>query len=714
VDAGLRAGALRRVAPVPVAALHAAHRRPRLTLPARVPWWLGLWGLAAAARLLYRFGADEPLLFSHQYHYWEGALRILEHPQPLTYILTSDQWREWPLGGPWTIAPLYHLFLAALLAVSGTSLTFVLVVQSLLDAAVAVAVGHLGERAAGSPRGRWAGVAYALYWYAIQLCNSTMTEALHTPLLALAFVLLARLLPERDGDPPAWRAAFLAGLVFGLGGLARTVGLAFVGPAALLLLARYRRRGVSAAVAFVLAAALPIVPWAVRNRVLLGDPSPIESASVANLFIDNVYVDEARYARMEHFVFKEKTPAARRDVAMAYVKDGLRKRWRLIPAKVRHNATHLLRPEGLWILLGVQQAWPAWRHALNLALDDVWLVLAVPLFLAWLAAGRGWLRAAVLAWTALYLFLIVVVFHAEIRYRLPLVPYALAGAAGGWAVLRERRRAAWIAAAAGALLVALVVVRPFAGPAWRAGLAFARLQGAAEPMARGDFAAARSAAWRAAAADPTSMWPWIRYGRWLAGAGRYEDALDAYTRAAPLREVPWEPTAVRPALLAAAGRADEARAAAGAANRMSLAVDSWILLDVAWRATGAPVTDEIAMGGLDYGAARDFMAPRGGQRWSRPEARLRFRPRTVARAYELVLDMGMPAPGPESSDVSVEVDRRRFGPFAVSRAFAEQRVRIDAPADGVIDVVLRAPSWSRTGQPAAQGIALRGARVIPY
>jgi hypothetical protein len=43
----------------------------------RVPWWAALGLLALAARLAWRFGADEPLLYSHQYHYWEGALRIV-------------------------------------------------------------------------------------------------------------------------------------------------------------------------------------------------------------------------------------------------------------------------------------------------------------------------------------------------------------------------------------------------------------------------------------------------------------------------------------------------------------------------------------------------------------------------------------------------------------------------------------------------------------
>lgn len=684
----------------------------------RVPWWAALGLLALLARLAWRFSADEPLLFSHQYHYWEGALRIVEHPRPFWYIFTSDEWRQWPLGGPWTIAPLYYLFLAGLLAISGTSLVFVQVVQSALDALVAVAVGHLGARAAGSARGRWAGVAYALFFPAVQICNSTMTEALHTPLLALAFVFLARALPEEaeHGRPAALRVAALAGLAFGLGGLARTVGLAFVPVAAAFLLMRYRGRGWKPAAALVLAAALPIVPWAVRNRVLLDDPSPIESASVANLLIDNVYVDGERYDRLEHFVFKETTPSARRERAMEFVEQGLRKRYHLIPAKVRHNVTHFLRPEGLWVLLGVQHPWPAWRHVLSIAFDDVWLILIPPLFLVWLVAGRGPLRAILLAWTALYLFLILVVFHSEIRYRLPLAPYAMAGAAGGLAVLARggRRGRARIAALAGAAVIALVSLAPFAGPAWRGVIAAVRLQDAGGALSRGDAAAAAAAASRAAAADPTSTWPWIRYARWLVRAGRPADALEAYARAAPLRELPWEPPATRPALLAEVGRAEEARAAADEANRQALLFDSWIQLDVAWRALPAPRTDEVLLARGDLGAVRDFLQPKGDHRWSRPRAEVRMRPRTVASGYELVIEMGAPPPAPdEERDVQVTVDGGDVRRLRIGPAFAEYRFPVPAPADGVVDVALRARPWTRSGQSAAQGVAVRRVALSP-
>ena len=682
----------------------------------RIPWWAALGLLALLARLAWRFGADEPLLYSHQYHYWEGALRILEHPRPFWFVLTSDEWRQWPLGGPWTIAPLYYLFLAGLLAISGKSLVFVQIVQSALDALVAVAVGHLGARAAGSSRGRWAGVAYALFFPAIQLSNSTMTEALHTPLLALAFVLLARAVPEQEGGPAVLRVAALAGLVFGLGGLARTVGLAFVPVGAALLLMRHRGRGWNPAIVLVLAAALPVVPWAVRNRVLLDDPSPIESASVANLLIDNVYVEGERYDRLEHFVFKETTPSARRERAMEFVEQGLRKRYHLIPRKVRHNATHFLRPEGLWVLLGVQQPWPAWRHVLNIVFDDVWLLLIPPLFLAWLVAGRGPLRAMLLAWTALYLFLIVIVFHTEIRYRMPLAPFAMAGAAGGVAALArgDRRARARVAALAGAGVIALVSIAPFAGPAWRGAAAAVRLQGAGDALARGDLAAAGETASRVAAADPTSTWPWVRYARWLVRAGRPAEALDAYGRAAPLRETPWEPPATRPALLAALGRMDEARAAAEEANRLALLADSWIQMEVAWRALEPPRADEVLLARGDLGAVRHFLQPRRDHRWSRPRALVRMRPRTIAPGYELVIEMGAPPPSPDGGmDVLVAVDGGDARLLRIGAAFAEHRFRIAAPADGVVDVEIRARPWSRTRQPAAQGVAVRRVALAP-
>ena len=313
------------------------------------------------------------------------------------------------------------------------------------------------------------------------------------------------------------------------------------------------------------------------------------------------------------------------------------------------------------MLLGVQQPWPAWRHALNIAFDDLWLVLVPPLFLAWLVAGRGPLRAMLLAWTALYLFLIVVVFHSEIRYRMPLAPYAMAGAAGGLAVLArgDRANAGADRGAGGCGRHRARRLAPYAGPAWRGAVAVVRLQPAGDALARGDGAAAAEAAARAVAADPTSTWPWIRYARWLVRAGRPAEALDAYARAEPLRETPWEPPATRPALLAELGRAGRS---ARRRRRRPIASpcvgDSWLLLEVAWRALPAPRTDEVLLARGRPG--RGARLPPAARRVPlvAPAARgCGCGPAPSRLAYELVIEMGAPPPSPDGGmEVEVAVD----------------------------------------------------------
>jgi hypothetical protein len=215
-------------------------------------------------------------------------------------------------------------------------------------------------------------------------------------------------------------------------------------------------------------------------------------------------------------------------------------------------------------------------------------------------------------------------------------------------------------------------------------------------------------------ADPTSTWPHVRYGRWLAGAGRSLDAALAYERAIPLLEVTWEPIAARPRLLAEGGRPEEAAAARAAARAFSHAVDPWLLLEAAWRALPAPVADEVPLARADYGAVRDFLHPRADHRWSRACGEIRLRPATAAARYVVELEMGLPSPAaPEESEVRVRIDGNAPAVVRAGRALRAHTFAADAPADGVLDVQICAPPWSRAGQPAAQGVAVRTMRVRP-
>src|SRR5262245_10601014 len=200
------------------------------------PRLAALFAIALAARLAFVVLLDQPLLFQHQYTYFTSALRIAEHPHPLRYVLSSDDWRLW--DGHWTIAPLYYLFAAAVFRLFGPHLLPLQLIQCVLDSLVAVGVACLGRRLAG-PRGDWAGVVYALYWPAVELPSWTMTENVHTLLLVGGVLLLGSEAAARAER----RALAGGGFLVGLSALARSVSSAFLG---LLVLLRLWRDGVRA------------------------------------------------------------------------------------------------------------------------------------------------------------------------------------------------------------------------------------------------------------------------------------------------------------------------------------------------------------------------------------------------------------------------------------------------------------------------------------
>src|SRR5262245_38555786 len=139
----------------------------------KIPRWAAaVFLLALLARLAFLLMVDQPLLYTHQYHYFGNALAIAEHPQPLRYVLTSDEWRTWDQH--WTIAPLYHLFAGLVLRLFGPHLLPLRLLQCGLDSIAAVGVAYLGRQLAG-PRGAWAGAVYALYFPAVEMTSWTMT-----------------------------------------------------------------------------------------------------------------------------------------------------------------------------------------------------------------------------------------------------------------------------------------------------------------------------------------------------------------------------------------------------------------------------------------------------------------------------------------------------------------------------------------------------------
>jgi hypothetical protein len=712
-------------------------------------WAVVTFAAALAARVAFVFLADQPLLYTHQYHYFTNAQRIATHPQPLAYVVGSDDWRTW--NHHWTIAPLYHVFAGTTLRLLGGHLLALRLVQCALDALAAVAVAALGRRAAG-PRGWWAGLAYAFYWPALEMPTWTMTENLHTVLLAGGVALLAA--AAEKGRPRLYVAA---GVALGLGALTRSVTTGFIilaaGWMALRALIAARRsadrtlRGLRAtlAPAALLAAggAAVILPWTARNVFVIHEPVLIETAAFENLWFANNFGDAAQFARQQGVVHGQPTPAAKRATALHFALRGIRRHPERLLEKVRVMFWHFLRPEGLQGVLRVERSQERWRHVGTLLLDDLPLLALLPPLIVYLVAGRtGPARELMTIWIAYYLMMVVVVFHNEIRYRSAFVPFGFAGAAGGLAVLLSEARRLWrvrLALAAGVTLV-VAIVWPYAAPAWRAVAARRAVGSAVAAAAQGDVARAFADTERAASEDRLSARPWMDLGQAFAASYRAEPALDAYQRAlARATSGNWRATVARPRLLADAGRRGESELALDAAHRLSWDSDPWLVLEVAWRELPAPRTNVLVVGGLDYGAVRGFLHPRepgvqgihrgefnryeepgspqpppGRHRWTRDRAWLRVLPTEPAPAYEVTLHMGTPFPSPlESPEVTVRATGSGPRRFRLAPAIGAYTVRAAPAAGQPIEVEIDAPTWNRIGEPAEQGVRVDRMEVRP-
>src|SRR5262249_7488860 len=251
-------------------------------------------------------------------------------------------------------------------------------------------------------------------------------------------------------------------------------------------------------------------------------------------------------------------------------------------------------------------------RALALRLDDVLLLVAGPLFLAFVLGGPpSPTRNLVLAWSAYYLFMVVVVFHTESRYRAPIAPFVLAGAAGGMAGLLqpERRRVFAAAGLLAGLALSLWLPWPYAVLGARALAAPRALAPLGRALDRGALSEADRIASEAAGRDPGSARPWFEYGRALAAHDRAAEAVVAYRRGRALPALDWTAQVVLPRLLHDAGRPEEAEKAVLEANKLSWDVDPWILLEVGGGELPPRRAREVRLAQDDYGAVRGFFYP---------------------------------------------------------------------------------------------------------
>ncbi len=178
--------------------------------------------------------------------------------------------------------PLYPIALAGLAKLGGTSPDAQRLVGSVFGAGTIAALGLLGRRLGGERAGLLAAGLAAIYPVLIAADGALMSESLFGLLVALSLLAAYRLVES----PTTGRAAAL-GAVVGLAALTRGEALLLL-PLILVPVLR-RPAGVRAALATVLACAVVLTPWTVRNWIVFHQPVLIATDSGSAIGGANCY-----------------------------------------------------------------------------------------------------------------------------------------------------------------------------------------------------------------------------------------------------------------------------------------------------------------------------------------------------------------------------------------------------------------------------------------
>ena len=405
------------------------------------------------------------------------ALRVafLYLEPPTRPVADERPWTAWGVetGGPKVrfsplrsdlafFPPGYPYFIGAVHA-AFDSLEAVKIAQILVSALLIPAVGRIATLAFSPAAGLVAaGIAAGypdLVWYSVHFWSETL-------FLTLLFWAFERVLAADASRRTGLAAA--AGLLWGLATLTRETAL-YLTPLVALWLVWGRRGagGVARGSAFLLAAALTIAPWTLRNWAKYQAFIPVATAGGLNLWQGNA-------------------PLTRQEVYdRYYAVEGVVEQFRNAQ---RQGLAAIAERQPLWLLEKLASELPRLWEADSLALIHIkrgayrpvsvrgarraWLLVIVPylvvlaLFVAGLAALE-WSRERTLLIGFLVLYnLLHVATHGFARYRLPVMPVVFVIAASAWVAWRSggnpwrspRRR---VAAAGLAVLTLLLLVPSF-------------------------------------------------------------------------------------------------------------------------------------------------------------------------------------------------------------------------------------------------------------
>ncbi|MEF3274352.1 MAG: hypothetical protein K6356_08125 [Chloroflexus sp.] len=678
-------------------------------------WWIAVVALTAVAliirllawrwRELYPLGGDEA-------EYLAQALTLLQERR---YV-------ELRLMRP----PLYPLFLAATILLVDSLVQHLRLVQAIISTLtaplIALLTRTLARRVApqmppefANRAGLLAGWLTALNYTLAANATELLTETLFLAGLSLFLWLVVQ---------PSQRfwSALIAGLTLGALCLIRAVALPLLPLTAgwwLIgaLVDGQWRRGLARAATLILGCALVVAPWTVRNTLTYGGVIIIDTTGAENLWLDNdpagrEAVKAQLYALGDDRLLRQRL-ATERGIAAIMLDPGrfvakmgreLRRFFALehtddmrarpaIWVPTGEVAARLLLGDGIWLLMllvgsfGLARRW-SWPPS---DIVSRWRRLGYEL------ADARWLLGG---WAA-YVLLTTLIFHVELRYRLPLFPVLLAytGIAGAaWRAAPRTALPRWRPTVAFLPIAALCITlwhAPYPLLAWQLAGKHLALVIAEHALAAGDPVTATVAAQRALHSDERSVLARVALARAALLTGDEQTALRRLDEAIAILPAHPYPHLLRGDLLRRQGNLEAARAELtnfAAVSREDLA--TWL-----WERTVTPPPSVLMLGtGLDLGFIRGMHHPAAdeqGWRWTTGWAQARVTVTPGAHTIALTMRSGRP----DRSAVHVWITVADSQPQLFTIGPDWQTIFVALPPDrhqGETVVAVRAPTfWPR-------------------
>lgn len=376
--------------------------------------------------------------------YLEQALRLSQNGQHWQWTFKAVTYGI--NGREHALPPGYSVFLSIFAMLPGFPRT-AQVAQIVLAVGSVALVFLLGRLIHSTTAGLVAAAAYALWVPSVFSVWSTSQETVYLPVMLLGFFLLARAI-VRDAGPLAFG---VAGLVFGVAALTRSMPLFFVGPAALvhIALAPSRRRAAGQAAAFALGVLLLVVPYSAALTHYFGRLTVIDTHGSIHLDVTGAPGTDA--------------PPSLADTVKALAQSIAARPWGYFLDCVERARTLFYVNGGRMLQIYVASSTRAgaafWKAIVHLGADLPLLFAAILAPIGAVVCRERRVAAIFALWALVNIGIAALGGFGGARLRQPFEPLMLALAAvvlvGQW----QRPSRAWLSiAAAGALLAALTVV----------------------------------------------------------------------------------------------------------------------------------------------------------------------------------------------------------------------------------------------------------------